>query len=81
METKLIKLKRELEEYGRRLKLMWPLRNAERIFLKERYKPKSTFSPRNKDPVIETYPSFLEETFEIPSKRFNNLSKGGYKYL
>ena len=72
------KLKRELEEYGRKLRLMWHFRNDERPFCKDRFKPKSTFNPRNKDAVIETYLSCLEERLldiEIPSKRFNNLTK------
>ena len=71
-------LKRELEEYGRKLRLMWHFRNDERPFSQERFKPKSTFNPRNKDAVIETYLSCLEERLldiEIPSKRFNNLTK------
>ena len=72
------KLKRELEEYGRKLRLMWHFRNDERPFSQERFKPKSTFNPRNKDAVIETYLSCLEERLldiEIPSKIFNNLTK------
>ena len=72
------KLKRELEEYGRKLRLMWHFRNDERPFSQERFKPKSTFNPRNKDAVIETYLSCLEERLldiEMPSKRFNNLTK------
>ena len=72
------KLKRELEECGRKLRLMWHFRNDERPFSQERFKPKSTFNPRNKDAVIETYLSCLEERLldiEIPSKRFNNLAK------
>ena len=72
------KLKRELEEYGRKLRLMWHFRNDERPFSQERFKPKSTFNRRNKDAVIETYLSCLEERLldiEIPSKRFNNLTK------
>ena len=72
------KLKRELEEYGRKLRLMWHFRNDERPFCKHRFKPKSTFNPTNRDAVIETYLSCLEErllVIEIPSKRFNNLTK------
>ena len=47
-------------------------------FSQERFKTKSTFNPRNEDAIIETYLSCLEERLldiEIPSKRFNNLSK------
>ena len=72
------RLKRELEEYGRKLRLMGYFKNDERPFCKERFKPKSTFYPRNKGAVIETYLSCLEERLldiEIPSKRFNNLTK------
>ena len=71
-------MKRELEEYGRKRRLMWHFRNDERPFCKDRFKPKSTFNPRNKDAVIETCLSCLEERLldiEIPSKRFNNLTK------
>ena len=71
-------LKRELEEYGRKLRLMWHFRHDERPFSQQRFKPKSTFNSRNKDAVVETYLSYLEERLleiEIPSKRFNNLTK------
>ena len=70
------KLKTELEVYGRKLRLMWHFRNDERSFIADR--PKSSFNPRNKDVIIETYLSCLEERLldtEIPSKRFNNLTK------
>ena len=72
------KLKTELEEYGRKLRLMWHFRNDERSFVTDRFRPKSSFNPRNKDVIIETYLSCLEERLldiEIPSKRFNNLTK------
>ena len=45
MATKLMKLQRELEEYGRKLGLMWHFRNDERQFPPEIFKPKSTFNP------------------------------------
>ena len=47
-------------------------------FSRERFKPKAPLNPRNKDDVIETYLSCLEESLLgiwIPSKRFNNLTK------
>ena len=74
----LAKLKTELEEYKRKLRLMWHFRNDERSFAADRFRPKSSFNPRNKDVIIETYLSCLEERLldvEIPSKRFNNLTK------
>ena len=43
-----------------------------------------TFNPRNKDVIIETYLSCLEERLldiEIPSKRFNNLIKDWHDAL
>ena len=48
------------------------------LFSQERFKPNSTFNSWNKDAVIEIYLSCLEERLldiEIPSKRFNNLTK------
>ena len=72
------KLKRELEEYGRKLRLIWHFRNDERTFSTDKFRPKSSFNPRNKDAIIETYLSSLEERLldiEIPSRRYNNLTK------
>ena len=72
------KLKRELEEYGRKLRLMWHFRNDERTFSTEKFRPKSSFNLRNKDTVIEIYLSCLEERLldiEIPSKRYKNFTK------
>ena len=72
------KLKRELEKYGRKLRLIWHFRNDERPFTADKFRPKPSFSSRNKDSIIETYLSCLDETLldiEIPSKRYNNLTK------
>ena len=47
-------------------------------FAGDRFRPNSSFNPRNKDIIIETYLSCLEERLldtEIPSKRFNNFTK------
>ena len=71
------KLKRELEEIGRKLRLMWHFRNDEQTFLIDEFRPKSSFNPRNKDTIIETYLSCLEERLlciQIPSKRYNNFT-------
>ena len=57
---------------------MWHFRNDEKPFPHEKFRPKSTFNPRNKDAVIETYVTNLEERLldiDISSKRFNNLAK------
>ena len=57
---------------------MWYFRNGEKPFPCEKFSPKSTFNRRNKDNVIETYRSSLEERLldiDISSKRFNNLTK------
>ena len=77
-EADSVKLKTELEEYRRNLRLMWHCRNDERSFAADRYRSKSSFNPRNNDFIIDTYLSCLEEGLlgiEIPSKRFNNLTK------
>ena len=49
------KLKTELEEYGRKLRLTWHFRKDEKPFPYEKFRPKSTFNPRNKNTVIESY--------------------------
>ena len=73
------KLKQELEVFGRKLTLMWHFRNDERIFdCNTKVRPKSTFNPKNKGVIIETYLSSLEEKLldiDIPKDKFNNLSK------
>ena len=74
----LAKLKRELEEYGRKLRLIWHFTTDERTFSVDKSRTKSSFNPRNKDTVIETYLSCLEERLldtEIPSKSYSNLTK------
>ena len=46
--------------------------------IQERFKPKPTSDPRNKDAVIERYLSCLKDRLldiEIPSNRLNNLAK------
>ena len=78
------KLKRELGEYGRKLRLMWHFRNEERTFTVEKFRPKSSFNPRNNDAIIETYLICLEGRLldiEIPSKRYNNLTKDKHNSL
>ena len=55
------KLKTELEEHGRKLRKHF--RNHEGSFAADRFRPKSSFNPRNKDVIIETYLSCLEERF------------------
>ena len=47
-------------------------------------KNKSSFNPRNSDVIIEIYLSCLEERLrdiEIPSKRFNSLTKEEWEAL
>ena len=55
---------------------MWHFRNNKKPFPYEKFRPKSTFNPRNKD--IETYLSSLGERLldiDISSIRFNDLTK------
>ena len=57
---------------------MWSFRNDERIFSTGKFRPTSPFNPRNKDAIIETYLSCLEDRLldiEIPFRRYNNLTK------
>ena len=68
----------ELEAYGRMLRLIWHFRNDEKEFDRNKFKPKSTFNPRNKDAAIEIYLSSLEEklmNIEIPQNKYNNLTR------
>ena len=51
-----------MEVFGRKLRLMWHFQNDERTFdCNKNFRPKSTLNPKNKDPIIETYLSFLEQ--------------------
>ena len=72
------KPKQELKVFGRKLRLMWHFRNDERLFdCNKKFRSKSTFNPKNKDVIIETYLSCLEEKLldiDIPKNKFNNLS-------
>ena len=73
-----IKVKLELEAYGRMLHLKWCFRNDEKEFDRSKFKPKSTFNPRKKDAAIEIYLSSLEEklmNIEIPQRKYNNLTR------
>ena len=66
------KLKMELETYDRILRLKWHFRNDEKEFDQKRFKPKSTFNPRNKNAAIEIYLGSLEEklmNIEIPQNK------------
>ena len=54
------KLKKELEEYGRKLRLMWYFRNDKQTFTADKFRPKSSFNQGIKT-IIETYLSCLEE--------------------
>ena len=49
---------------------MWLFRYNEKLLSQETFKAKSSFNPRKKDAVIETYPSCFEERMldiEVPS--------------
>ena len=72
------KLKMELEAYGRMLRLKRYFRNDEKEFDRNKFKPKSTFNPKNKDTAIEIYLSSLEEklmNIEILQSKYNNLTR------
>ena len=40
---------------------MWHFTNDEQTFSTDKFRPKSSFNPRNKDAIIETYLSYPEE--------------------
>ena len=68
----------DLEANGRMLRLKWYFRNDEKEFDWKRFKPKSTFDPRNKDAAVEIYLSSLEEklmNIEILQNKYNNLTR------
>ena len=73
------KLKQELEVFERKLRLMWHFRNDETIFdCNTKFRPKSTFNPKNKNIIIETHLSSLEEKLldiDVAKDKFNNLSR------
>ena len=57
---------------------MWHFTNDEQTFSTDKFRHKSSFNPWNKDTIIETDLSCLEERLldiEIPSKRFSNITK------
>ena len=60
------------------LLLKWHFRNDEKEFDRYKFKPKSTFNPRNKDAAIEIYLSSLEGklmNIEISQNKYNNLTR------
>ena len=68
----------ELEPYGRMLRLKWHFRNDEKEFDQTKFKPKSTFNPRNNDAAIKIYLNSLEEKLmeiEIPQNKYSNLTR------
>ena len=72
-----VKLKEELESFGRRLRLMWYFRNEENNNAYNIFRPKSKFNPKGKDPSIELYLKRLEEEIlAIDTKlNYSNITK------
>ena len=64
---------------GKKIRLMWHFRNDERtVDYSKMFRPKSIFNLKNKDIIIETYLSSLEERLldiDISKDKFNNLRK------
>ena len=69
-------LKQDLEAFGRKLRLKWHFRN-ENNFVRNQFRPKSNFNPKDRDAAIEIYLSCLEEEIlNIDTKRIkHNLTK------
>ena len=58
---------------------MWHFQNNEIIFdWRKSFRPKSTFNPKSKNVIIETYLSTLKENLlgiDTPKDKLQNLSK------
>ena len=76
---KKVLLRKELEHFGRKLRLKWFFRNDERQFNINPFKQKSKFNPGKNDAAIEFYLSRLEEEILSLDKKisYSNLTKGG----
>ena len=72
-----VKLKEELEVFGRKLRLKWHFRNEESTGLFNPFRRKSKFNPKGKDAAIEIYLSRLEEEIlGLDTKlSYSNLSR------
>ena len=57
--NKIDQKKAELEEYGRKFRLMRQFKNDEWFFVNDKCRPKSSINPRNNDVIKETYLSCL----------------------
>ena len=68
------KLKTDLEEFGRRLRLKWFFREEDRGFETNPFRSKSKFDPPKDDVAIEIYLSRLEEEILGISEIGNNYS-------
>ena len=72
------KIKTDLEQFGRRLRLRWFFREEERGFETNPFRPKSTFSPPKDDVAIEVYLSRVEEeilSISEHGKNYSNLTE------
>ena len=72
-----VKLKEELEVFGRKLRLKWHFRNEESSGTFNPFRRKSKFNPKGKDTAIEIYLSRLEEEIlGLDTKlSYSNLSR------
>lgn len=71
-------MKTDSEDHGRKLWLIWYSGNNEQSFAFDKFRPKSSFNPKNKDFVIETNLKCLEKRLleiEILFRRYN-LTRG-----
>ena len=60
-ELDYLQMKKDLENFGRRLRLKWHFRESEDSSESPVFKPRSKFNSRNTDAAIEFYVSRLEE--------------------
>ena len=78
------RLKVELEQFSRMLRLKWRFRNDKIDIPIDPLKTKSAFNSRNRNAAIKIYLSSLEVKLlkiEVPKDKFNNLTKGEWDAL
>ena len=78
------RLKVDLEQFSRMLRLKWRFRNDKIDIPIDPLKTKSAFNSRNRNAAIKIYLSSLEEKLlkiEVSKDKFNNLTKGEWDAL
>ena len=72
------KIKEDLENFGRRLRLKWHFRDVEENFSTNPFRHKSTFNPKDNDAAIEIFCSTIEQQImdiREEGDNYRNLTK------